>query len=105
MLEFRGRKQPNLLATIDHIIPTGLGGSDEPDNLRLICFQCNHKKDTLMPAEHKSKELAEQLATAINAAAHVEDMTIDPFHVTLSCKMCEAMGLDANAAVVDNDET
>jgi hypothetical protein len=28
---------------IDHIIPLALGGSDEPDNLRILCRPCNQR--------------------------------------------------------------
>ena len=30
-----------LMASYDHVIPTSLGGSDEPDNLRLAHLRCN----------------------------------------------------------------
>ena len=30
-------------AEVHHIIPRGLGGSDHPKNLKLVCFEC-HKK-------------------------------------------------------------
>ena len=30
--------------TIDHIIPSSVGGTDELDNLALACFHCNRKK-------------------------------------------------------------
>ena len=30
-------------AEVHHIIPRGLGGSDHPSNLKLVCFMC-HKK-------------------------------------------------------------
>lgn len=32
--------------TVDHIIPQVLGGSDEPDNLCLACWDCNRLKRT-----------------------------------------------------------
>lgn len=31
-------------ATLDHIVPRSLGGSDEEDNLQLLCNECNVKK-------------------------------------------------------------
>jgi 5-methylcytosine-specific restriction endonuclease McrA len=34
---------PNL-AEIDHIVPVADGGTDEPENLRLLCLRCNRRK-------------------------------------------------------------
>ena len=34
---------------IDHIIPVTSGGTDEPENLRALCWMCNHIKGTLDP--------------------------------------------------------
>lgn len=31
-------------ATVDHIIPKGCGGSDNPDNLVICCRECNDKR-------------------------------------------------------------
>ena len=105
VLKYRGKSPPNTLATIDHIMPRVSGGSDQPDNLRLICYRCNQEKDSMTPAEHEAKTAAESQATAVVTAVEMADITIDPAHVTLSCAMCEAMGLDPNAKTVENDET
>jgi len=34
---------------VDHIVPTTSGGTDEPENLRIVCWMCNHIKGTLGP--------------------------------------------------------
>lgn len=31
-------------ATVDHIKPRALGGTDRPDNLQAACWECNAKK-------------------------------------------------------------
>ena len=37
-------RRRRLRATRDHIFPRSLGGSDDLDNLRLLCRPCNSKK-------------------------------------------------------------
>lgn len=32
---------------MDHIVPASDGGTDAPDNLRLVCWMCNHIRSTL----------------------------------------------------------
>jgi 5-methylcytosine-specific restriction endonuclease McrA len=34
---------------IDHIMPIALGGSDHPDNLAVLCADCNRAKAALHP--------------------------------------------------------
>ena len=38
-----GKKLTDKNMCIDHIFPKGLGGSDDLDNLRLLCGECNYK--------------------------------------------------------------
>lgn len=38
-------------ATLDHIIPKSLGGSDEDDNKTLACHDCNREKRNLGPVK------------------------------------------------------
>ena len=40
---FKGRDWHNL-GVVDHIIPVKHGGSDQLDNLQLLCAPCNAKK-------------------------------------------------------------
>ena len=40
-------------ASIDHVIPRALGGTNDRDNLRLICVGCNWKENTEMQKEMK----------------------------------------------------
>ncbi len=105
VLKFRGKNPPSTLATIDHIVPQIAGGSDQPENLQLICRRCNHEKDCWTPDQHEIKTRDERQIRALAEAAQMADMIIDPVHVTLSCAMCEVMGLDPNAKTVWGEET
>ena len=42
--------EPKLEATCDHIYPKSKGGTDDLDNLRIICLECNKKKGAAVPA-------------------------------------------------------
>lgn len=39
------------MATIDHYIPTSLGGDDTRDNQVAACYICNQKKADAMPSQ------------------------------------------------------
>jgi hypothetical protein len=42
--QYCGRKTPEVILEIEHIIPVSKGGSDEIDNLTTSCFECNRGK-------------------------------------------------------------
>jgi hypothetical protein len=44
-----GAKAPDVALTVDHIIPTTLGGDDDPRNLVTACTQCNAGKSSIAP--------------------------------------------------------
>lgn len=44
-----GRAAPNVELAVDHVVPTALGGSDEPDNLITACVDCNSGKSASPP--------------------------------------------------------
>jgi hypothetical protein len=39
-----GRKSPDVVLEIDHILPIAKGGTDDPMNLQTACWDCNHGK-------------------------------------------------------------
>lgn len=45
-----GAAAPDVKLTIDHVVPTALGGSDEPSNLVAACGDCNAGKSSV-PAD------------------------------------------------------
>lgn len=44
-----GTHAPDAVLTIDHVIPTALGGSDDPSNLVTACKDCNAGKSSVHP--------------------------------------------------------
>jgi 5-methylcytosine-specific restriction endonuclease McrA len=52
-------------ATLDHYLPSALGGSDEEHNLRLCCRRCNNAKANLHPLVWE----------AMNRPKHVPQLT------------------------------
>jgi hypothetical protein len=52
-------------ATLDHYLPSALGGSDEEHNLRLCCRRCNNHKANLHPLVWE----------AMNRPKHVPQLT------------------------------
>jgi len=58
--------------TIDHVVPTALGGSDDPDNLVTACRDCNAGKSSTSPDEATVADVADDAmrwAKAMRAAA------------------------------------
>lgn len=44
-----GGSAPDVKLTVDHVIPTALGGTDEPRNLTTACVDCNAGKTSSSP--------------------------------------------------------
>jgi 5-methylcytosine-specific restriction endonuclease McrA len=44
-----GRTAPEVKLTIDHVVPTTLGGDDDPSNLVAACADCNSGKSSSNP--------------------------------------------------------
>lgn len=41
-----GRKEPEVLLTIDHVVPVSRGGTNGPSNIQPLCGECNSTKAT-----------------------------------------------------------
>ena len=46
---FCGASAPLVLLEIDHVVPRSEGGSDAPENLQVLCEDCNAGKSATMP--------------------------------------------------------
>lgn len=53
-----GKGNPDVRLTLDHHpIPWSAGGSDEPDNLRTLCWDCNEKKSNFQTPDELFRRL------------------------------------------------
>ena len=60
--QYCGRRPPDVVLEVDHIIAKANGGSDEMDNLTTSCFDCNRGKSAralgeTLPAVHEMQRL------------------------------------------------
>jgi hypothetical protein len=42
--QYCGKTPPDVMLNVDHIVPVSKGGTDDPENLRTSCFECNSGK-------------------------------------------------------------
>ena len=69
-----GATAPDARLTVDHVLPTALGGSDDPGNLVAACSDCNSGKSATPPDAPLVADVAADAARwalAIGAAALV----------------------------------
>jgi len=56
--QYCGRRTPEVILEIDHIIPKSKGGTDDIENLTASCFECNRgKSGTLLDTILKDKDI------------------------------------------------
>lgn len=70
-----GRSAPDVELTVDHVIPTALGGTDEPTNLVTACADCNSGKTSSNPDAPLVDDVAQDAlrwAAAIRTAADIQ---------------------------------
>lgn len=59
--QYCGRKTPEAILEIDHIIPISKGGDDDLENLTTSCFECNRGKgDSLLDTILKGRDIHEE---------------------------------------------
>lgn len=80
-----GQAAPEVRITIDHVLPTTLGGSDDPTNLVTACVDCNAGKGSTSPSEKLVADVSAeamryaQLTKAAWAARVAQLSEIDDF--------------------------
>jgi hypothetical protein len=52
-----GASAPDVVLTVDHILPKTLGGTDLPDNLVTACTECNSGKSSTQPDRNLVSEV------------------------------------------------
>ena len=107
--QYCGRRPPEVVLEVDHVIPRNEGGSDEPDNLTTSCFDCNRGKghrslgDTLpvmdemqrFEAIQEMQERAVMLKKQTEAAKAVHYAERDAIH-DISCHWDNTMEVDGD---------
>lgn len=59
LCRYCGATAPDVKLTVDHVIPTALGGSDDPSNLVTACADCNSGKTSSSPDATHVTDVAE----------------------------------------------
>jgi len=70
-----GAKAPDVVLTVDHVVPVALGGSDDPSNLVTACGPCNSGKTSTQPDAPLVADVAQDAlrwAAAMTQAAEIE---------------------------------
>ncbi len=61
-LDYENSRQPNS-AEPDHIIPVARGGTDHPDNGRVLCRQCNQARGNGLRTKATAKKPKQPITT------------------------------------------
>lgn len=69
-----GGKAPDVVLTVDHVVPVALGGSDDPTNLVAACKDCNAGKSSTTPDAELVADVAED---AVRWARAIEQASLE----------------------------
>jgi len=69
--QYCGRRTPDVVLEIDHIVPRVQGGTNDPENLATACFDCNRGKGP--------RSLARRVTKAV-PQPHVNSEDMERFH-------------------------
>lgn len=81
-----GSSAPDVKLTVDHVVPTALGGSDDPTNLVAACADCNAGKSSSNPDASIVEDVAADAlrwAEALKRAAEIERGQKETFRPTV----------------------
>jgi hypothetical protein len=99
-----GRRSPDVLLEVDHIIPRAAGGTDDLENLTTSCWDCNHGKGGRLLEEgsapavtqravDEAQERAEQ-ARAYAEAVQANRQLMDRFQDMVNQHWADSFGAD-----------
>ncbi|MBY4381855.1 HNH endonuclease [Rhodococcus fascians] len=71
LCRYCGATAPDVKLTVDHVVPTALGGSDEPSNLVTACADCNSGKSATPPDASHVADVAQDALRWAAAMAEV----------------------------------
>jgi hypothetical protein len=72
-----GGSAPDVVLTVNHVVPTALGGSDDPSNLVAACKDCNAGKTSSSPDAPLIADVADravQWGAALERWAHLQGL-------------------------------
>lgn len=58
--QYCGKRVPEVILEIDHIIPKSKGGKDDSINLVTSCFSCNRGKSNILLSDNVTKNISKQ---------------------------------------------
>lgn len=95
-----GRRPPDVVLEVDHMLPVCEGGGDEQENLITACFDCNRGKSgkvlTVRPeADRESVEMRSERIEQMRAMASLaeqERMLVEELNYRLACYWFEIRG-------------
>lgn len=74
-----GQMAPEVKLTVDHVMPTALGGTDDPSNLVAACKDCNAGKSSTAPDSELVAQVGEddmRWAAAVKRAAETMEQDV-----------------------------
>lgn len=82
-----GGRAPNVALTVDHVVPTALGGSDDPSNLVTACAECNSGKSSTGPDERTVADVSGDAVRWAKAMMQAEEVVRAQY--AADDKLCE----------------
>src|SRR5205814_1100255 len=85
-----GRRAPDVVLEIDHIVPKSRGGRDRLANLVTACFDCNRgKRASLLPASSSPQDVPALAWWCGDCCPHGCDLDARPPHATRPTSVCD----------------